>query len=656
MSQQDQHVYEFGPFRLDAVERILLRDGRPVPLTPKAFETLLVLVRHSGHIVEKDRLMREVWPDSFIEEGGLNVNIFRLRKALGDDNDAPRYIETVSRRGYRFVAEVRAPGGENFGPGREESGVLPAAGMEAEGANGRNEVGVAQLSNRAIPGTDRRTRAILWQRSLAIPLLALLLLTGLLGASYFWNARRQKQPESLLEVKSVAVLPFKNLGGAGGDEYLDQGMADALITKLSNLKQIVVRPTSAVLKYAGSGTDLLSAARELRVDALLEGRVQRSGERIRVTVQLVRGADGVPLWAETFDDQFTNIFAVQDSISNQVARALTLKLTGGEKALIEKRYTESAEAFELYLKGRYFWNKRTAEGFQKGIEYFEQAIAKDPSYALAYVGLADSYITLGDYSYLPPKEAFPKAREAAAKALELDDSLAEAHTSLAFTKAAYDWEWSEAEREFRRAIEIKPSYATARQWHAEHLVAMGRFDEALAEIKRAQELEPLSLIVDTIVGWVYYFMRQPDRAIEQCRKTLELDANFYPAHLFLGQAYAQKRMYREAIAEYQRALSVSEGSAEASAFLGHAYEMSGQREQARKALDELKALAQKRYVSPDLIAVIHSGLGETDEAFVWLEKAYEERSRSLPFLRVDPMFDNLRADPRFTDLLRRVGL
>ncbi len=458
--------------------------------------------------------------------------------------------------------------------------------------------------------------------------------------------------------RSVAVLPFNPISREGRDEYLEIGIADALITRLSNLSRLAVRSISSVRKYAEFEQDAVAAGRELQVEAVLEGSIQKLGERLRVTARLVAVADGRSLWADKFDEKFTDIFSVEDSISEKVAAALALKLSGNEKQRLTKRYTENIEAYRAYLRGRYYWNKRTHKDVKQGLEYFKKAIDLDPCYALAYTGLADSYLILGAFgiSALSPKEAFPRAREAAIKALEVDDALAEAHASLALSLAYYYWDWPAAEREFKRALELKPGYATARHWYAFiYLTATGQLDEAIKEEQRSQALEPLSLIISTNVGTLLYLARRYDEAIEQYHKTLDMDANFIIAHWMLGLAYEQKAMLEEAITEFHLAIELSDRSALALALAGHAYAISGKRDAARAVLDELNELAKQGYVPPYRIAAIYAGLNDNEQAFAWLERAFAERDAWMIWLKVDPVLDDLRADRRFEDLLRRVG-
>lgn len=467
---------------------------------------------------------------------------------------------------------------------------------------------------------------------------------------------KAEQPGPATPFQSIAVLPFKPLVAGSRDEALEMGMADTLINKLSGMKEIIVRPINAVRKYAGLEQDAVAAGREQRVDAVLDGSIQKSANKIRVTVRLMKVADGRQLWTETFDEKFTDIFAVQDRVSERVVGLLAVKLSGQEQSLLAKRYTDDAEAYDFYLKGRYHLNRLTDDGFMKGRDYFQQAIDKDPNYALAYAGLADAYNALSGWNALPPKEGFPKAKAAALKALEMDDQLAEAHTALGNVKLLYDWEWSSAESEFKRAVEINPSHSDTRQMYGYYLSAMGRFDEALAEMRRAQELDPLSLAKIAGIGDVLYQHRYYDLAREQYQKALEMDPNSGFAHWALGNVYVHKGMYEEAIAEYQKAIPLSGNSPDEPASLGYAYALSGKSREARQVIEELKERSKRSYISPTIIASIYTGLGEKDQAFAWLDKAYSGRDFILVFLKVEPMFDGLRSDPRFARLLQRVGL
>jgi tetratricopeptide (TPR) repeat protein len=431
-------------------------------------------------------------------------------------------------------------------------------------------------------------------------------------------------------------------------------MADALITRLSTVRQLVVRPSSSIFKYTAADQDPLEAGRQQIVDAVLDGKIQQAGDRVRVTVQLIRVKDGQQLWAEKFDEKFTDIFALQDAISERVAAALALQLTGTEQDRLTKRYTEDTQAYELYLKGRYFWNKRTSESLQKGIDYFNQAIQKDSRYALAYAGLADSYIILGNFGLVPPKDAYPKAKIAAEEALKLDSDLVEAQVSLAFVKALFERDWPGAEAGFRRAIELNSNYGPAHQWYGVCLAGAGRLDEAVTELKRAQQVDPLSLTISSVVGWMFYLARDYDKAIAQEKIALEMDPNFALAHRYLGLAYEQKGMYAEAISEFQKARALSASRPSDSSSLAHAYALAGRTAEAQQILH--KAKERDVYFPAYDIALIHVGLGQKDPAFEWLDQAVEERSPWLIHLTVDPRFDPLRSDRRFKNLIQQIGL
>ncbi len=459
---------------------------------------------------------------------------------------------------------------------------------------------------------------------------------------------------------SLAVLPFANASGDPDTEYLSDGITESIINALSQLPKLRVMAASTVFRYQGREVDPQAVGRDLNVGAVLTGKVIQRGESLIIRTELVDVRDGWQLWGEQYNRQLGSILAVQEGIANEISEKLRLRLTREEKKRLTKQFTGNTSAYQLYLKGRYYWNKRTEEGLKRSIDYFHEAVALDPNYALAYAGLADSYTLSAAYGKTPQQEAMAKARTAAVKALEIDDTLADAHASLAFVKFRFDWDWLVAEREFKRALELNPGHASARHWYALYLATMGRFDEAVGEGKRAQELDPLSLIINTGLGRLFHFARQYDQAIKQLQKTLELDPNFAQAHFDLAMAYAQKGIYEESIAEFQRALTLSGGRTAIAAVLGYTYAASGKTGKAQKVLDKLKEqLKREDFSSCDIaveIALVNVGLGEKDQAMEWLNKAYEERSGLLVYLKAESMFDSLRADPRFQDLVRRVGL
>ncbi len=488
------------------------------------------------------------------------------------------------------------------------------------------------------------------KHKLATAVAVVVLVVGGVGLGLYLHARNTEVP-----IDSIAVLPFQNRSTEPDSEYLSDGLAESLIYRLSQLPNLKVSPTSTVFRYQGKEIDPIKVGQELGVSAVLSGRIVQRGDQLTISAELVDVRNNRLLWGEQYDRKLSELLQTQREIAREIVEKLKLKVSGEEKGL-GKHYTESSEAYQLYLKGRFYWNKRTGESNEKSIEYFNQAIEKDPSFALAYAGLADSYVVPANR--LPPREKMPKAKAAAMRALELDETLAEAHTSLARVLAAYDWDWPGAEKEFKRAIELNPRYAIAHQWYGGYFEAMGRHNEANAERKKAQELDPLSLIISFELGMAFYYARDYDQAIEQFQKTLELDQNFPPAHQFLPAAYEQKGMYGQAIAGFKTAIQLKGGSewSLSMAGLGHVYAVSGKKSEARAVLDELKQLSGEQYVLPPSIALIYAGLGEKDQAFAWLEKGYEERSFQMQWLNVEPRWDSLRSDPRFADLVRRVGL
>ena len=488
--------------------------------------------------------------------------------------------------------------------------------------------------------------------ALLISLFSLCLLG--MAAAYWRFQSTTGHPVVPPPVRSIAVLPFKGLSPEAGGDFLGAGMADALITKLSNVKDLTVLPTGSVLRYAGREFEPRDVGRALGVDSVLDGKVQRAGDSIRVTVQLVRAADGASLWARQFDEKFTDVFGVQDAISEQVARALTLRLNDEEQGRLRKHYTEDVEAYQAYLTGRYFWNKRTVEGYRKGIGQYQQAIDRDPNYALAYAGLADCYVRLNEGGLPPAEGSLPRAKAAVTRALEIDDSLAEAHAALGFIKFRFDWDFPGAGREFQRAIELDPNYAMAHQWYAFYLLATDHPPEALAELKRAHELDPLSLNVSSGFGSYFFFTRRYDEAINQLRKTVEMDPTFAEARWTLGLAYEQKGMTEQALEEFRGLLSISDSNTGVNASLGHLYAQTGNSSGARRMLDRLEGMSKQRYVSAYDFAVIYAGLKEKEQAFTWLEKAYDEHSLRPAWLKYDPRLDGLRADTRYLELVRRV--
>jgi TolB-like protein/DNA-binding winged helix-turn-helix (wHTH) protein/Flp pilus assembly protein TadD len=628
----DQRL-RFEPFEVDLRSGELYKQGQKVRLERLPFHVLALLLEQPGQLVTREQLHRKLWAtDTFVDfEAGLNTAIRKLREALGDSRGTPRFIETLPRRGYRFIAPIQQP-----------ASVTRAA-----------EVTPIHVSSSAV-ATPRASR----RRTLRAAAIGVALFAVVLGGWSF-AIRRARPTETPTQdpavdreqIRSMAVLPFKALTG-GNDPTLEVGMADALITKLSNVREIVVRPSESVLKYTTGADDPVAAGRELKVDAVLVGAVQRADDRIRVTARLLGVQDGRPLWGDHFDEPWTQIFGVQDSISERVVHALTLELTGRERERLTRHDTQNLEAYQAYQTGRSLGNRLNAEGIQKARDYFERAIALDRGYALAYSGLADSYARFPAFIGGAPKDPFERARAAALRAMHIDDAAAEPHASLGRILVQYDYDWSGAEREFKRALDLNPNYATAHHWYGvSYLSLVGRHTEAIAELKRAQDLDPLSLMINTDVGRPYYYAHLYDHAIEQYQKTLEMDPTFWAAHHFLARAYAQKGKYEEALAELRE---VSHNTVEPRATLAYTYALSGQRSQATRVLQELLDLAQRQYVPRYHIAIIYAGLNDRNQALTWLEKAYEERDQWLNQLKVEPMLDGLHREPRFQALVARV--
>jgi DNA-binding winged helix-turn-helix (wHTH) protein/TolB-like protein len=642
MSEQTQHFYEFGRFRLSTGDRVLFRDHEVVQLTPKVFDILEALVESSGQVISKDGLMKKVWPDSFVEEGNLTQNISLLRKALGEGQNGNQYIETVARRGYRFVAQVRTVSPivdalPNDRPIDEEAPVRPA--YDSQTVTEQPQVSREAVVQYVKSGLNR-------YRSLGFAsLLAVLLIAA--GITYFVrNGKTNDAATSNSIIESIAVLPFVNEAADTDAEYFSDELTESLVNNLSQLPKLRVVPRSVVMNYKGKESDPRRIARDLNVRAVLTGRVHRRGDTLSIQVDLIDATNVAQMWGQHYDRTVSDILLVQEDISRDIFENLRLKLSVEEQ--------KQVEAFSLYLKGRNAWNKRTEDGLLQGIDYFRKAIDVDKEYAPAYAGLADCYNMLVVYGINQPKDAFPKAKEAATKALSIDATLAEARTSLAFIKHRWDWGGDEAEREFQQAIKSKPSYAPAHQWYSSYLVAVGRFDQAISEARRAEELEPLSFISNSHLGWILYLAGRYDDAIAHCERLLAVDPNFFPARRYMGLAYEQKNMYPEAIDQFEKGVKLSKSPLMLS-LLGHAYAASGRKADAQKILADLDQQKQ-RYVSPYTVATIYAGLGDKDQTFKWLEKAFEEKDIWLMNMRVDPVLKPIRSDVRFSELIQRIGI
>jgi DNA-binding winged helix-turn-helix (wHTH) protein/TolB-like protein/Tfp pilus assembly protein PilF len=650
MDKRVNNLYEFGPFHLDPTQHLLLRAEEQIQLPPKIFDLLLFLVQRSGQLVEKEEIIKHLWPDSFVEEGNLTNNVSILRKALGDTGTDPKYIQTVPKHGYRFVAHVKVLEAGGAERAYEEGATFPAGEHVQDGGNVQEEAHVP-VTRHAKHHTTRKSKILI--------IASVVLAFVLFAAVYLWRVHTPP-PTSASSVTSIAVLPFKPLELKDSNPSLELGMTDSMIMKLNNIGRITVLPLSAVRRYTAPDQDAIKAGRELGVESALDGSIQRTQDRIRVRVNLVRVSDRKSLWTEQFDENLSDIFTVQDAITERVAAALALKLGGNETLGLRKRYTANTDAYQAYTRGRFFWNNRGAENLKKAVEEFKHALALDDKYALAFAGLADCYNLLPSYGALSPIEAYPQARDAATKALEIDNTIAEAHVALARIKANYDWDWRGAEAEFRRAIELNPNYSSAHYFYAlNYLVPMGKLDEAAAELRRARELEPFSLIINTNLGVIFYYQGRYDEAIQQYRGTLELDDRFVSARLRLIDVYTEMGNYHEALAEHE--LIVEPRGTENPRYLKQlkeALRQSGSQGYWRKHLDQAKEKIKQKaeYVPPTSIAGFAARLGDSEQAFYWLEKAYEARDEGLTRLKVDPRYKNLRADARYADLLRRIHL
>jgi TolB-like protein/DNA-binding winged helix-turn-helix (wHTH) protein/lipopolysaccharide biosynthesis regulator YciM len=619
-------VVRFADFDFDMRTGELRRNRTSLKLQPQPAKVLALLVSRPGEIVTRQDLAQQVWgSETFVDfEQGLNFAIRQIRSALEDNAEHPRFLETLPKRGYRFTASV-----SGAAPSQSE---IPAP-------------SVAPLPPR---------RRLLLRYGLVFMTIAAVALT--LALALDWGHLRQRLSSgatSAPRIESLAVLPLHNLSRDPEQEYFSDGVTDELITDLAKFGGLRVTSHTSVERYKDTKRPLPEIARELDVDAVVEGTVTRSGDRVRITAQLIDGRSDRHLWAESYERDLRDVLALQNEVSGDIAKEIQIKVTTPEKSPLASARPVSPEAHEAYLKGRYFWNKRSEEGVRKGIDYFEQATRIDPNYAVAYAGLAESYIVLNGYRFLPPTQAFPKARAAALKALELDERLAEAHSSLGSYQWEYEWDKSGAEKEFRRAIELNPSYATAHAWYAEELAALGRGDQALAEIKRAREVDPLSLPISVVAGWILYVERDNDQAIDQFQRTLEMDSNFAVAHLYLGRAYVQKGNLEQAIVEAKTATRLSGSHPFYMAWLGYAYARAGNRNEALHILRQLKVISGKKYVPSHDVAAVYVGLGENSKAIAWLNKGYDEHSYTVLQLGVEPEFDSLRSDLRFQDLLQR---
>lgn len=639
-------IFLFDDVRVEPQTFKILKAGSAVPLEPKAFNVLLFLIENRGRLIEKGEILDAIWKETNVTENALTREITKLRKALGDDPKAAKYIQTVHTRGYRFIAAVEVKNGQTTNGSGEKKALVAE-----ERENGFHEAALIVTASPIAVAKEAKPKHGGWR--LFSPK-ALALVGGLgvffIGAVFFWKTSSEtKRPETNNAISSLAVLPFKSLGTGGGDAYLGVEIADALITKLSNSTRLAVRPTTSVLSYTESNQDLAEIGRALKVDYVLSGRIQRPDNH--VTVQLVRIRDGAALQTTTFDEKFTDIFQIEDALSAKILNALMVTLHSEEQMRLRKRYTESPQAYEAFLKAHYFMNKATREEIDTGIEYFQQAIALDPKYALAYAGLADCYHRLGNYG-VAPADFVPQSRTAIMKALELDDTVAYAHSILGRMAYQYDWDFPKADREYKRARQLQPTLV--HQWYASYLLALNRAPEAEIEYRKFADFLPF-LPGNFGLAQYFYFMRQDDHAVDLVRKKLEVNPNHPPLRQMLGLIYEQQSRTDEAIAEFQKAIELSHGNYGLGS-LGHLYATLGRRSDAQKTLQSLTQQSKQAYVSPYETALVYAGLGQKEKALESLEKAYAERSLPAPFLRFDPRLSHLRKEPSFQDFARSIGL
>ena len=620
----------FGVFEADLRTGRLTRSGSRVRLQDQPFQVLAALLEKPGELVTREELRSRIWPRTVVDfDHGLNKAISKIRDALGDSGDNPRFVETVARRGYRFLADV-VP--------LEETGVAP-------------EPVPAQVAPRGAAGG----RPWAWRpRSRPVAALAALGLVAVLAGALAWfiNSRTQSTPR----IRSLAVLPLENLSGDAGQEYFADGMTDELITRLGQISTLRVISRTSAMTYKGMRKPMPQIASELNVDAVVEGSVLRSGERVRITAQLIELPADKHIWSESYEGDMRDALALQNRVARTIAEQVRVTLSRQEQTALQGAKTVRPDAYDAYFRGRYFWNKRTGDGLRKAIEYFTLAIEKDPSFAAAYSGLADAYALSGDWEYgiLSPQEAFARASAAAAKALTLDDQLAEAHTSRAFALDLYAWDWDAAESEYRRALALNPGYATARQWYAWHLMVRGRTADGIDQLRTAESLDPLSPIVTADLADALCIAHLYDDSLRQSRTALELHPNFAVAHYQMGQTLVQLHRPDEAIAAFRKAIALAGDNATFSSNLAHAYAVSGRTEEAMKLLKGLEDRHAGQSPTDASVALIYVGLGDNDQAMAWLEKAYQARFNPSILLR--PGFDPIRADPRFRDLRARIGL
>jgi TolB-like protein/DNA-binding winged helix-turn-helix (wHTH) protein/Tfp pilus assembly protein PilF len=629
--QTTRTVFAFGPFGLDSNDLVLLKNDVEIPLTRKAIETLLVLVQNAGHVVTKENLLSSVWPGTFVNEATLAQNILTLRKALGRKIDGEEYIATVPKRGYRFQPAVTQVA-------RQQSGAS------------------TQIVRQIQPATIPSVLSVRHSSRYALPAITVVIVLSSMYLMYS-RGRLAVAENTDGKIHSLAVLSLTNMSGDASQDYIADGITEAVTTDLAKFRSLRVVSRTSAMQYNGRKKPLPQIARELHVDAIVEGGVMRSGGRVRITAQLVKAENDRQIWAESYERELRDVLALQNEIAGDIAERVQAQITAEDRQRLATARILNPAAHEEYLKGRFFWNKRTESGYMDAIDHFQRAIRIDPDYPEPYAGMADAYALLGSLggASIPRREAMNNARSSARKALALDPALAEAHTSLAFVLMHYDWDFAAAEKEFLRAIDLNPSYATAHQWHAINLAATGQMDAALTEIRHAQELDPLSLVISADIGEFLCFARRYDDAVTQLQGTLKMDPSFLLGHLNSVAAYHHLGKYAEAEAHARKALELAPNSMWAQGVLAQSYALAGQKREARALMDRIEHSAHGKENAHNL-AITALALGDKDLAFHWLQVANQERSGSLILLKVVPYYDPLRADPRFVTMLKSVGL
>jgi TolB-like protein/DNA-binding winged helix-turn-helix (wHTH) protein/Tfp pilus assembly protein PilF len=648
-SSRPNSVVRFGTFEVSFQSGEVRRAGLRIRVQQQPLRVLQILLERPGEVVTREQLRSRLGAQETFGDfdQALNIAIGKLRSALGDSSESPRYIETLPKRGYRFIADVTVSDAD-IGADRQESVAAISLSHESQINHQRSsqpapstlvQSPAATLKNR--PWTTHRT-AIVVGLALCISILA----------AYSVIAGVGRSPR----IRSLAVLPLDNLSGDAGQDYFADGMTDELITDLAQIRALRVVSRTSVMMYKGTRKSLPNIARELNVDAIVEGSVLRSGDQVRITAQLIQVPDDKHLWANSYQGNVRDTLTVQNQVARAIAEQIRIEVTPQEKAALKKERPIDPEAHEAYLKGRYFWNQRTAAGFKNAADYFNQAVARDPGYAAAYSGLADTYALMGDwqFSVMTPKEAMPRAKAAAMKALELDDSLGEAHASLALCLDGFDWDFAAADREFLRAIELSPGYATAHHWYAWHLSHIGRGKEAIAEMEKAENLDPISPIINADLAELLLIQHLPDESIQQSLTSIEMNPAFAYGHAQLAQAYIEKRMFKGAVRELQKAIEISGENPSFTATLAWAYSEMDRKPEAVALLNNLKNSTAPDSAHAIHIAMIYTALGNKDEAIIWLKQGFEDRFN--PGVLTRPCFDPLRSDSRFQDILRRVGL